>query len=496
MGNHQSQINDVAKIEQPKFTIDLSAIFGMLPISLDVPIPKIPNPFSADPKDPLGLPYRKWRIRLRGWIDGRRGIPCLNTKEKSAFEDEIEAHVEKKISSIEKDAHEYRLALNSALESAKEQTFDVDSSISAIKSRFTLWMSSYLHFIENIERRHSDAKKEQESKQAELNAFMARENINIKYPAHNISSLEFLSEIIIIAALDAFLSFWFIQNKTSLDSVARYSYSIGICCANVVAGYFLGRYVLRMAYHSKVIFNKIMLWGLSSLFIMCAVFGNIKYAAWRDSVEMFSLNIFQLSAISTILLLLTLTVFSLSIFKSFKGYNPLNIEHKILWYEFSKAKSKAEEFRGLHELAINQMKESASAGIENIRDSIANYLMGVKRIKTDISAGSGNIKANISFWNKIIGNLFSFADATIKLYRECSAAKQKKFNKSDIFYPECKLNEIDFFQKETDTIASEAIACLINAEKDLNSFQTKFENDVVPDFIKRIENKSSELKIN
>ena len=55
------RVKEAAELEAPKLTIDLAKVFGFAPISLEIPIPKLF--FSDKSRDPLGLPFRRWKVK-------------------------------------------------------------------------------------------------------------------------------------------------------------------------------------------------------------------------------------------------------------------------------------------------------------------------------------------------------------------------------------------------------------------------------------------------
>src|SRR3989344_5780119 len=104
-----SKAADATSAEGPKLTIDLA---------------KLSNPFASKVVDPLALPFKRWRVRLRAWTDARRGLGSASDVQLTGYETEILAHQDRKLLELEKATQEHRLTVRQALKSVEAQSFD------------------------------------------------------------------------------------------------------------------------------------------------------------------------------------------------------------------------------------------------------------------------------------------------------------------------------------------------------------------------------------
>ncbi|CAH0356176.1 hypothetical protein [Aquabacterium sp. CECT 9606] len=493
MKNPLQRAADASSFEGPKLTIDLAKIFGFAPISFEIPLPKISNPFGNQLVDPLSLPFKKWKIIFKAWRDGRRGLPHPDQPGLTSYEDEILAQCDKKLISVDRAIQEHRLGITQALKAAENHSFDASDSIVALKNRFLDWLSACSDELRIIRQKHAKALTDFREKEKALDALVTEAGLKSRIPHFMKPPLERWADIVFAALIDVGLSFWFISAKQDIDRLQAIGFSSVSCFINIAVGFILGKYIIHRAQMASRPTPRAGFTLLAILFIAAIMMGNVMFAMWRDQGHQVGLNPLAwlpLSAFSFFLLTLNLAIFTFTILKTLYEFNPSHPGHEERWRDFKLAEHDVNELRLIHEMQMRQMRRTGYATVEQVRQDAGAFLMHLKNAKAGLASYLANLKAHTQYWPKLMENIAAFAETFIKLYREHCFAAQRKNANAKLTYPLIQPQRRDFSILDDEQTCHRALAILGDTESDLKKFQSEFENVIAPMVRKKIDDEA------
>ncbi|OGA80814.1 MAG: hypothetical protein A2711_06505 [Burkholderiales bacterium RIFCSPHIGHO2_01_FULL_63_240] len=486
-----SKAADATSAEGPKLTIDLAKIFGFTPLSLEIPLPKLSNPFASKVVDPLALPFKRWRVRLRAWTDARRGLGSASDVQLTGYETEILAHQDRKLLELEKATQEHRLTVRQALKSVEAQSFDAGDAVRALKNRFLDWLAACEDNLRQVRDRHAKAKSEADEKERALDELVNSVGLRSRVPHFLRSPPERWADITIAASVDIALSFWFISVKPEIDRVQAIGLSSVTCLINISVGFIIGKYVLHRAKLEKSVAMKAILIGIAVVFTAAICTGNVLFAFWRDlgaTQATVPSSPMGLSAFSFLLLTLNLAIYTFMVLKTIYEFNPAHPGHEERWRDFKLAEAEASSLRLLHEQQLQHMRWVGYASVERVRQDAGGYLQHLKTARLAVSTYLDNLSAHSAYWPKLFDNVQAFAEALIKVYREQLFSSSRRHSEQPRpVYPSIPPRKRSYDTSDEDVTTRRALALLADAETEMKRFQNEFESVVAPMVRQRID---------
>lgn len=495
MVNPLKKAIDATGVEGPKITVDLAKIFGFSPLSLEIPLPKLSNPFSNKLVDPLALPFRRWRIRLRAWQDARRGINASSASQLSAYESEILAQQDKKLAELDKSIHEHRLLVKQALKSVEAQSFDAGDAIKALKNRFLDWLSACGDELRVVRDRYAKAKRDADEKERALDEFVAASGLRSRIPHFLKSPIERWADITIAASVDIALSFWFISAKPDVDRIQAIGLSSVACLINIAVGFIIGKYAIHRAKLEASLPGRVIFIAIALLFTTAVLIGNTLFAMWRDqgSAQAASAAVspLGLSAFSFLLLTLNLAIFTFTVLKTVYEFSPAHPGHEERWRDYKIAEGEATALRALHEQQLQYMRLAGYAAVERVRQDAGGYLQQLKSARAALANYLDNLRAHSLYWPQLFENVKAFAESLVKMYREqVFASVRRRDAQASLVYPSVAFRQRSFDLTEDEGTARRALALVTDAESEMKRFQNEFESAIAPMVRQRIDDEA------
>lgn len=447
--------------------------------------------------DKFSLPFKPWRVKLKGMRDGKNEYLFHKPLNRTSFEDEI---IRERLLKANAFAAQAEISLGESrkqIESAIPALFSAKIALDRLKSQTSSWLKLFKEAIIHTKDSYNKALSEHTKAENSLSEFINSNSLFTKKPPANLGFWDRAASLIVMIILECLISMPTIAQHKGGQLILSSLISITVSIANVLIGILTGAvFIYKIKYAKSNKYKALFSFGaIISLLIMIVM--NLAVSRYREGYETFSLaEPFPNTALSIVLFVIGIGVFLFSTLKGAREFSPGFPGHEQKWNEYVSTLNKLNDCKSRYLFLINQMRAMSEGKLENVRT-----IVQVIRTQTEIrKAGANKIEIDIQTSDSILSQNYahinSSAHILLKLYRENA---YKSFIKKSKNHSTNTSLASDFIHlshdwpnqipdsSELKTRVTYLLEITNKNLEELNTFEDKFEKEIAEPFQEEID---------
>jgi hypothetical protein len=356
--------DDVSESEAPSLKIDVGFNLAELSPSLSFELPlnifkRPPNPFSAS--------ISSLKIWWNGRRDGKRGIPDFEGEDLSATERSILHTHQIRADTLYGNAESLLLNAADAASQYRPPAFVAATAVQMAKSSISGWLTINKGLLASSRRAALQRADELKVAREKLEAFVKKHGLSTNRPLSRKPLMDRIGLLATAVVGEALLSMALFSELTDFGLLGGILYAVAVSATNVACGVavgFLLTYAINIKRDQTFIRVAFVGAGILTLFVLIM---NLAVARYRENGRLSWDHMFPETAMSTVLFVLGICIWGLSIYKGWQDFQPDHDGHVDLWRDYHEAVQVEQGARGRLNGIVTTFRASALAEIEAIR---------------------------------------------------------------------------------------------------------------------------------